>query len=149
MRKRKRKQAHRPLTDQQKRAADLYFDHPSFPELAALVGVHRSTIWRWYQRSDFQREISRRCDYHARQHRRAWLKAYHNSPEYKEQQRRKYYARRKLKILAERLEAAGESGNMTSYRKASAAYDKCFNEAYFGGKTPLDVLNESRFLTDD
>lgn len=139
----------RPLTEQQKKAAALFFDGKKVGEVAALVGVHRCTIWRWYGRRDFQREISRVADKYCREKRRAWLREYHNSPEYKREQNRKYYARRRLKVLAERLEKAGNSGNMAEYWKIAKEYDKAFNTAYFGGKTPMEYLKLSRLFTSE
>ena len=147
MRKRKRKVARRPLTDQQKQLAQLYFDGHSVNEAAAIFGVHRCTIWRWSKHPDFQKEISRIHDKYCREYRRERMKAWHNSPEYKKEQQRKYYARQRLDILAKRLSEAGNSGHMKEYRRISAEYDKCFNEAYFGGKTAAEFLKFSRILT--
>lgn len=133
MRKRRKKQARRPLTDQQKRAAQLYFDAHKIGEIADIIGVHRTTIWRWFQRKDFRRELESIKNKWISNTRRENMKAWHNSPEYKEQQRRKYAARQKLKKLEKRLSEAGNNGNMKEYRAACRAYDKCFNDAYLGG----------------
>jgi len=140
MKKRRRKQARRPLTDQQRRAAQLIFDGYHQGDIAAILGVHRSTIWRWRNRKDFQREINIISDRWVRNKRRESLKEWHNSPEYKQQQRRKYAARRKLKKLEERLTEAGNKGNMKEYKAACRAYDKCFSDAYLDGLSLAEAI---------
>lgn len=140
MSKRRKKQARKPLTDQQKRAAQLMFDGHPIGEVAAILGVHRSTIWRWRNRKDFQREFSRINDQYVREKRKQWLRDYHNSPEYKEKQRRKYAARQKLKRLEKRLAEAGNSGNVKEYKAACRAYDKCFSEAYLDGLSLDEII---------
>lgn len=126
MRKSHRKGKIKPLTDQMKQAAQLMFDGEKTGHIAALMGVHRTTIWRWYKRKDFQREIVRIHDKYVRQKRKEIMRQIRESPEHK----RELAARRRLSTLERKLEDAGNSGNMNAYRKAAAAYDKCFNEAY-------------------
>ena len=123
-----KKTARRPLTDQQRQAAQLIFDGHRIGHIAAQIGVHRTTIWRWYKRKDFQKEIDRIHDRFIKDTRRRIKKQIRESPEHK----RELAARRRLPLMERKLEEAGESGNMKAYRKAVSAYDKCFNEA-FGG----------------
>ena len=54
-----KKRGLKPLTDTQKLCVQLVFDGVKSSEIASRVGVHRGTIWRWKQRPDFQKEISR------------------------------------------------------------------------------------------
>ena len=142
MSKRKRKkQPRKPLTEQQKRAAYLFFDAHGVGEIASLLGVHRTTVWRWYQRSDFQREIQKITDNWLRAKRRETLKEWHNSPEYKRQQRKKYYARRKLKVIEQKMSDAGNNGNMKAYRALCKEYDRVFSDAYCDGMSVLAFMN--------
>lgn len=124
--KRKRKRPRKPLTEQQKQAARVLFDTGRIGDTAAAVGVHRTTLWRWYKRRDFQRELNRVHDKWVSDMRRKYRREWVNSPEHK----RELAARRRLKTVEKRLEEAGNSGDMRAYRQACAAYDKCFNEAY-------------------
>ena len=48
-----------PLTDQQKKAVAMYHDSYRFSEIAAELGVHRTTIWRWSKLRGFWREYNR------------------------------------------------------------------------------------------
>ena len=88
MRKRKKKQVHKPLTDQQKEAARLLFDCHKVGETAAMIGVHRCTIWRWCKRPDFQKEVDRIATEYYRELRKKRLREYHQSPEYKKKKAR-------------------------------------------------------------
>ena len=148
MAKRKKKRARRPLTDQQKQAAQLFFDGLKPGQIAEQIGVHRSTIWRWRNRPDFRREIDRITDKWRRDMRREYQKRWHNSPEYKQQQRRKYAARQKLKRLEKKISDAGNRGDMKAYAAACKEYDRCFNIAYFGGLSAAEFaekfMNQSR-----
>lgn len=129
----KRKPKHKPLSDLQKIAAHGFFDGKSVQEIAAMCGVHRCTVWRWRQRKDFQKEINRITDQYIREKRRATKKAWHDSPEYKQLQRQKYAARKRLKRIEEKMSEAGNSGRMKDYYRLSKEYDRCFAQAYCGG----------------
>ena len=60
MSKRKRKkQGRRPLTEAQKRAAQMMFDAQPIGKIAEELGVCRTTVWRWRKRPAFQRELDR------------------------------------------------------------------------------------------
>ena len=149
----KRKPKHKPLSDLQKIAAALYFDHPKFSEIAPLVGVHRCTLWRWYQQPAFRKEINRQCNLRIKEKRREFLRqlraeraALHKTPEYRRQRQRAYDARRKLKKIEEQLD------NATTYREAQelwAKFQKTYNVAYFGGKTPAKYLNSLQTRHDN
>ena len=141
---RKRKRPRRPLTDQQKEAARLIFETGRIGATAAAVGVHRTTIWRWYKRKDFQREIDRAHDKWQREYRREVLREMRKSPEHK----RKLAARRRLKRLELKLSEAGNSGDMRAYRQAEKAYNECFNEAYLGGRSLFSFFNSSPTLRE-
>ena len=45
-----RMRGHTRVTSQQKKAAQMYFNSMSVHEIASELGVHRTTIWRWFQR---------------------------------------------------------------------------------------------------
>lgn len=136
--KRKRKRPRKPLTEQQKQAARVLFDTGRIGDTAATVGVHRTTIWRWYKRRDFQREINIAHDKWIAELRRKYRREWIHSPEHKQE----LEARRRLKALEKGLSEAGNRGDMRAYRQACAAYDKCFNEAY--GRT---ILAYDRFFS--
>ena len=137
----------KPLTEQQKQAAKILFETGRVGETAAQVGVHRTTIWRWWKRRDFQRELDRVHDKWQRDYRRERLKEMHSSPEYKRRQAEKRKYKRKLKYIEEKMSAAGNSGNMKEYNRLSKQWDHAFNMAYFGGLDAFSFVNQSRFLT--
>ena len=142
----RKKQKRRPLTEQQKKAADLYFEHPRYSELAALVGVDRCTIWRWMKREDFQRELDRAINRNEKKWRAEMMKryrasqaAYHKTPEYQKKQRRKYEARRRMKKVSEQLE------NANSYREVQRLekeYDRLYSIGYLDGMTAEKYLGQ-------
>lgn len=138
----RKKRPTRPLTEAQKQAAVLLFNGERIGQIAAILGVHRATLWRWRTRRGFQNEINRVHDRYLRDYRRAWLKKYHNSPEYKRRRNRRYYARRKLKELSAKLDKAQTA---TEHQILWKQYEKTYNDAYFDGKTPAEILNCSRF----
>ena len=145
MKKRRKKQGRRPLTEAQKRAAQMMFDAEPTGKIAEELGVHRATIWRWRKRPDFQRELERITNRFLKDKRaevrrqiREERIAYHKTPEYKAKQRKAYEARRKLKKLSEQLD------NATSYaqhQRLWKEYEKTYNLAYFDGKNPLEFLD--------
>lgn len=49
----------RPLTEAQKRAAEMLFHYRRVKDVASALGVHRSTIWRWKKLRAFRKEWSR------------------------------------------------------------------------------------------
>ena len=142
--RKKTRRPRRPLTDQQKQAARVLFDTGSITETAAAVGCHRTTVWRWRNTRQFEREYERVHDKWIRDKRRETLKEWHNSAEYKKQKA----AQRRLHTVEKRLEEAGNSGDMRAYRQACAAYDKCFNEAYGGVLRAFDRYFSSPKITE-
>ena len=126
MNKKRKKTAKKPLTDQQLQAAQYMFEGHRIGQIAAEIGVHRTTIWRWYNRRNFQQELHRINQQYLRDTRRRIKKQIRESPEHKQE----LAARRRLPKMERELEKAGNSGNMNAYRKAVAAYDRCFNMAY-------------------
>lgn len=141
--KRTTKKRRKPLTDQQKEAARILFECGKIGETAAAVGVHRTTIWRWYKRQDFQREIQRAHDRWLSETRRRYRREWRNSPEHK----RELAARRRLSILEKRISEAGNSGNMAAYRQACAAFDKCYNQAFGGALKAINAYFFSQEFT--
>ena len=140
MRKKRKKASKRPLTDQQLQAAQYMFDGHKIGQIAAEIGVHRSTIWRWYHRRDFQREVSRISDRYVREKRKEIRRQIRESPAHKNA----LAARRRLPALERRIEEAGKRGNMKEYKAACNAYDKCFNDAYYYGFDMVDLLFPSQ-----
>jgi len=128
MRKRRPKQPKKPLTEQQKRAALLLFEGGRMGDTAAAVGVHRATLWRWYKRPDFQREINRISA--------EWQKAYKKKilqelrAEQAERARKRRNALRRLRRAEKRLRAAEEAEDINAIRAALKAHTTAFNEAY-------------------
>ena len=43
------------LTEKQKRSARLLWEGYKVGQIASILQVHRSTIWRWYQNQDLRR----------------------------------------------------------------------------------------------
>ena len=144
----RKKRRKKPLTEQQKQAAKILFETGRVGETAAQVGIHRVTLWRWWKRRDFQRELDRVHDKWQRDYRRARLKEIHSSPEYKREQADKRKAKRRLKYIEEKLSVAGNSGNMKEYYRLAKEYDRTFNQAYFGGLSAISFVNQSRLLTE-
>lgn len=126
MQKRHRKAAKRPLTDQQRKAAQLMFDGARIGDIAAQIGVHRATLWRWRQQRSFQRELDRICDEWTRNKRRQTLKEIRSSQEYRQEKA----ARRKLPKLWQAIGEAGSKGDLKAYNEAISTYDECFKQAY-------------------
>jgi len=145
MRKRP-KQKKQPLTDRQKQAARMIFEGVKIGDIAAALGVNRSTIWRWENRKDFQREMDRVHDKWLREYRREINRQIHSSPEYQRQQRRKYAARKRLKRIAAKLDKVN---NEQDYKKLYKQFDRAYNEAYFDGKTPVEYLNQWTKCSDN
>ena len=125
MNKRKKK-PRRPLTEQQKQAAKVLFETGRIGDTAAAVGCHRSTLWRWRNTRQFEREYERVHDQWIREKRRETRREWLNSPEHKKE----LAARRRLKAVEKKLEEAGNSGDMNAYRKACAEYDRCMDQAF-------------------
>lgn len=141
-----KKQRRQPLTEQQKKAADLYFENPQITKLAALVGVDRTTIWRWMKRDDFRRELDRAIARNEKKWRaemmrryRADLAAERKTPEYQKKQRRKYEARRRLKQVEQRLENAE---SLKEAQRLQNELERLYNIAYFDGMTAAEYLGQ-------
>ena len=147
MYKKKKRRPRRTLTEQQKQAAKVLFDTGSVGDTAAAVGVHRTTIWRWRNTRQFQREYDRVHDKWQRDYRRERLKEIHSSPEYKREQAEKRKAKRRLKYIEQKMSEAGNSGNMREYYRMTKEYDRTFNQAYFGGLSALSFVNQSPLFT--
>ena len=43
------------MGDRQKQAVRMLFEGERVGDIAAAVGVHRSTLWRWFRRPEMQR----------------------------------------------------------------------------------------------
>ena len=142
----KKGQKRKKLTDLQKKAAALFFDHPCITELAPLVGVHRCTLWRWRKLPAFQKEIDRQTDLRIKQKRQETIRqlkaekaALHKTPEYRRKRQRAYDARRKLKKLEEKLSNAS---SYREWRQLWEQYQRCYNQAYFDGMNPTQYLDK-------
>lgn len=145
MSKRKRKkQARRPLTEAQKRAAQMMFDAYPVGKIAEEIGCHRATIWRWRKRPAFQRELDRILNRFLKDKRAETMRrireeriAYHKTPEYKSKQRKAYEARRKLKKLSEQLDHAT---SYAQHKRLWKEYEKTYNLAFFDGIDPVQFI---------
>lgn len=42
------------ITEKQKKAVDLVFKCYKTREIAAELGIHRTTLWRWFQKPEMQ-----------------------------------------------------------------------------------------------
>lgn len=47
------------LTEKQKQAVKMVYDNDPIGEIAAALGVHRTTIWRWQRKREFRKEWHR------------------------------------------------------------------------------------------
>lgn len=47
------------ITDQQKQAVKLFYQGMKVHEVAQAIGVHRTTLWRWYHRPEMIRYTER------------------------------------------------------------------------------------------
>lgn len=111
-----KRKAERPLTEQQKKAAALLAQTGRVGETARAVGVHRTTLTRWWKKKAFCREFDRQY----REAERIW---------------RKKLAAEKRKLVVEenrkirRLEAAFETAKASgSTAAALRAYDNYMAE---------------------
>ena len=52
----RKKQPLKPLTEKQKQAVALVYADERINDIAAVLGVHRTTIWRWQQKREFRKE---------------------------------------------------------------------------------------------
>lgn len=43
------------ISEKQKQAVRMLFEGERVGDIAAAVGVHRSTLWRWFRRPEMQR----------------------------------------------------------------------------------------------
>ena len=50
------------VTSQQKKAVQMYFNSMSVPQIASELGVHRTTVWRWFQRPAVRQYYERLSD---------------------------------------------------------------------------------------
>lgn len=126
MQKKRKKAANKPLTDLQRKAAQLIFDGAKIGDIAAQIGIHRATLWRWRQQRSFQRELNRICDEWTRNMRRQTIKEIRSSLEYRQEKA----ARRKLPKLWKAIDEAGSKGDLKAYNEAISTYDECFKQAY-------------------
>lgn len=130
MKKRRKKSARKPLSEKQKQAAQMYFDAYKIGDIATTVGVHRCTIWRWFQRKDFQKELRRiEKDWQNTTWRRM-LKEWHQSERYKKEQAAKKTAEERLRRAEKQLESIGTTTSMAEIRKAYEAHSKAFWDLY-------------------
>jgi IS30 family transposase len=115
-----------PLTDQQKTAVRLFWEGEQVKDIAAALGVHRTTIWRWEQKRGFSKEWHR-ID---RNYRRKM-----NRRRAKEERRKE----EKLRIYEENLsKKAGEIS-----QKPTKAFYQAYNQYE---KTLLDGLTLAQAL---
>lgn len=54
------------IGEKQKRAVKMLWNDYKVPEIAAELGVHRATLWRWWQHPEMQRYAEKYCTTQAR-----------------------------------------------------------------------------------
>lgn len=54
-----KRKAEKPLTEQQKKAVAMLYDYERVKDVAAALGVHRTTVWRWENLRGFRKEWNR------------------------------------------------------------------------------------------
>lgn len=47
------------MTAQQKKAAQMVFEGMKVSQIASELGVHRTTVWRWFQRKEVRQYYER------------------------------------------------------------------------------------------
>lgn len=114
---RKKKQPSKPLTDQQREAVRLLcIEDKKVQEAAAILGVHRCTIWRWSRTKAFQKEWD--------QQRKAFVKQWRHEMGYDYGQERKTW-KKELKRLEQKVKIESgkiRNGNTRAFDKAWAEY---------------------------
>ena len=114
------------LTEAQKKAVYLLRSGQQVQEVAAALGVHRCTIWRWECKKDFGREWKRL----EREDRKTRRQRFRQSERYISRQKEKQTARRKLRRLEKQMHEAAASGNLKLMERAYEEYKNQLFKAY-------------------
>ena len=118
------------LTEKQKKAAQMLYDVERVSDIAAALGIHRVTLWRWEQKRAFRKELQRiDRNYRRRINRKL------------EKEREAWEARRAetIRICEEKLQR--EASKVIN--KPSKAFDNAWNsyqKALLGGFSLSTVL---------
>lgn len=123
MPKRKRK-PEAPLTEQQKKAVRMLYEGSRIQDIAAALGVHRTTVWRWECKRGFVREW-KRIDYNYR-------RKYERRQIRMELEREEYWAK-KVREAEEKLhELAPKRGGKPGkeWQKAYKEYEKAIGRGH-------------------
>ena len=92
------------LTEQQKKAVSMLWNGGKVQDVAAALGVHRCTIWRWKKKKAFWKEWDR---LHRIRH-KEMLRRYKQSDEYKQFKRDQYNAKRRANRLEKKVKEAAD-----------------------------------------
>ena len=105
------------LTEKQKQAVQMIFDGMRIQDIAAALGVHRCTIWRWSRKKEFSRESKRLMKEYIRE----WRK---QSGFY---ERRKEHRRQLRQLEKDMDKAAGtiRNGRTSALDSAWKEYTSC------------------------
>ena len=112
------------LTEKQKQAVQMIFDGMKIQDIAAALGVHRCTIWRWRRKKEFDREGKRLM----REYIREWRKQSGYYERRKEHRRRLRQIEKQLDIVAGSVRN-GHTGALDAVWKE---YRSCLFESEFG-----------------
>ena len=131
MSKRKKK-PDKPLTEKQKRAAAMLYEMDPVKDVAAELGVHRSTIWRWECLPAFRREWNR-ID-------RNWRRRFERHEAKRETAENAYWEKR---IAEAKQKLDEESAKIVN--KPGKAWDKAWKEyeiAICRGRSWAELLDD-------
>lgn len=130
------------LDERHKLAAEVFAqgDYCGLQEAAALVGVHRSTLWRWWQIPAFRRYCERV--------RRAAVAEYWKSPEVRKEGREMRRELRRKERDLERLNSKKQDAELARWM-AAQGLPKNYIEEIVYGKNASDKHENKKRATPD
>lgn len=128
------------LTEKQKQAVAMLYELTPVKDVAAAMGVHRTTIWRWSKTRDFRKEWQR-IDRNERRRLERW-RIKRDVEWHRERDRRMAEAEAKLDEKLREIE--GKTGK--SHQKAVNSAWNSYVNALFDGRSLAELLS---LLDDD
>ena len=122
------------LTEQQKKAVAMLHDMDRVMDVAAALGVHRTTIWRWSKKREFRKEWQRIERNARRRYERWWIKR--DIQQHREWDRRQEEADAFLQEILSQIE--GKTGK--SHEKAVRSAWNSYINLLFDGRNWADIL---------